>query len=374
MAAWLGEGSQCVTLHARRALLTQLPALSASNPACIWTLLQGHNALAANAHDHRAVHAVHVLAGGVLADAGIAGQSPSSLRAVAAPKSTASASHRHQTAAEPVNICLLFGSAAALVGNAGQAGYAAANGTLDALAQRAQREGLRWHSTQWGPWAHGGMADAGTLRRLAGQGMVGIAPAHGLHALARAMAMARPLPPPVVLAMRVLDWARALGPVHGQRPRFAEVAPTNGATIDDLAESIGALIAAQLGRRPLPNQTFAAAGLDADGRRALCSALGAKYSVPLEPQDLVDHPDALRLALLIAERAGETPRSKPAEQLARQSLGSAGTHQPLTRADTLRRVRDTVASVLGSLPGDGAPLREVSRRLGVWDGGCERQC
>lgn len=64
-------------------------------------------------------------AAGVLADATIADMSPAELTAVLAPKVDGARHLADVCAAEPLNFFVLFSSAAALVGNAGQAAYAA---------------------------------------------------------------------------------------------------------------------------------------------------------------------------------------------------------------------------------------------------------
>ena len=57
---------------------------------------------------------------------------------------------------EAVQWAVLYSSTSALLGNAGQANYAAANAAMDGRARGAQAAGLPRVSVQWGAWSGGG--------------------------------------------------------------------------------------------------------------------------------------------------------------------------------------------------------------------------
>jgi phthiocerol/phenolphthiocerol synthesis type-I polyketide synthase C len=80
------------------------------------------------------------------------------------------------TADDPLDCFVLFSSAAALFGNAGQAAYAAANAGLDAFAESRRLRGLPALSLQLGPVTDLGLAaeDARRGARLAERGMGGL--------------------------------------------------------------------------------------------------------------------------------------------------------------------------------------------------------
>ncbi|WP_373306017.1 type I polyketide synthase [Lentzea cavernae] len=153
-----------------------------------------------------AVPAEHPLTGvvhaaGVLDDGLVDALTPERVDRVFAPKVQA-ATHLHElTRHLPLRWFVLFSSAAGVLGNAGQANYAAANSFLDALATRRRGDGLVAHSIAWGLWS-GGMGDrlgAEGEERLRRSGFPPITSSEGMAMFDLAVGTAHP----VLLALRV---------------------------------------------------------------------------------------------------------------------------------------------------------------------------
>ena len=113
----------------------------------------------------------------------------------------------------PVSVQAFFSSVAGVLGTAGQASYAAANGALDALAVQGASLGLPTQSIQWGPWSGVGMAASkiGLDKMLSHQGFRMLSPIVGLGAFQALLSAADAQP--VVMAC-VLDWTRFLKQRH----------------------------------------------------------------------------------------------------------------------------------------------------------------
>ncbi|MGH3325255.1 MAG: beta-ketoacyl reductase, partial [Streptomyces sp.] len=87
---------------------------------------------------------------------------------VFAAKAHGAANLAEALAGHELDAFVLFSSASAVLGSAGQVNYAAANGYLDGLAMTLRAAGIPATSVNWGPWApeaRGGMAASAAVER-----------------------------------------------------------------------------------------------------------------------------------------------------------------------------------------------------------------
>ncbi|MFE9929938.1 SDR family NAD(P)-dependent oxidoreductase [Streptomyces sp. NPDC005533] len=124
-------------------------------------------------------------AAGVLSDAVVRNLDAAGVARVLAPKADGAAELDRLTANDPLDLFVLFSSAAGLVGNVGQSAYAAANTYMDALATARRAAGRPALSVQWGTFDGIGLAARAADRgdRLADRGMDGFEPAEAWQAL-----------------------------------------------------------------------------------------------------------------------------------------------------------------------------------------------
>ncbi|WP_344315655.1 type I polyketide synthase [Streptomyces rhizosphaericus] len=170
-----GAGELLAELSGRGAQVTAV-ACDVSDRAAVAALLT------AVPDEHPLTGVVH--AAGVLDDGLVAALTPDRLDTVFRPKLDG-AWHLHELTRDlGLSAFVVFSSAFGVLGNAGQAGYTAANAFLDALARRRTAEGLAGLSIGWGPWPQdSGMSAAlsdAQLRRITEAGLPTLSVDQGL--------------------------------------------------------------------------------------------------------------------------------------------------------------------------------------------------
>ncbi|OZM74231.1 beta-ketoacyl synthase [Amycolatopsis antarctica] len=113
-----------------------------------------------------------------------------------------------------LDLFVLFGSIAGVLGSGAQAGYCAANAYLDALAERRRARGLAATSVAWGPWAESGLAARGDVAdQFTRRGLVALPAAPALAALRDAVATGA-----ATVTVADVDWARYVPVFTAARP------------------------------------------------------------------------------------------------------------------------------------------------------------
>ncbi|WP_424217716.1 SDR family NAD(P)-dependent oxidoreductase (plasmid) [Streptomyces sp. BI20] len=325
-------GPQAPDAPALRAELTALGA-EVTLVACD---AADREALARVLAEHPVSAIVHTA--GVLDDGVLTALTPHRLDQVLRPKLDA-AHHLHELTRDRESTALvLFSSAAGLLGAPGQAGYAAGNTYLDALAAHRRDLGLPAVSLAWGAWAGSGgmadrLADADTRRQAAG----GIRPLDADTALAL-FDEAVTRPEPVLLPAR-LDLTghdpHRLAPILRdlvRAPRTTTGAPVASAAAEALRAALAPLTPAERAEHLLdlvgeevrttlgttefdPDAPFKDLGVDSltavELRNRLNEATGLRLTATL----VFDHPSPTALAEHLAEELAdpaETPQAPPA--------------------------------------------------------------
>ncbi|KWV30978.1 hypothetical protein AWV63_20145, partial [Micromonospora rifamycinica] len=299
-----------------------------------------------------AVPAAHPLTGvvhaaGVLDDGLLPALTGERLAAVLAPKAEA-ARHLHElTLHLPLRWFVLFSSAAATLGGAGQANYTAANAYLDALAQHRRAHGLVGTSLAWGLWAesgsgmtaHLGEAD---LRRMARSGVTALST---VDALALFDATTRPVPalalpvrldlaairarsegvPPLLRGLVRAPARRAAGgPAAGERSLADRLAGLPAEEADRLVTELVRGQAAEVLGHARPHvvdmdKGFLELGFDSLAAVEFRNSLGAATGLRLSATLIYDHPSPAAVARFVrTELTGDLPAAPSLEaELAR---------------------------------------------------------
>ncbi|MGR4884661.1 type I polyketide synthase [Streptomyces sp. LARHCF249] len=288
------------------------------------------------------VHSAGVLDDGVLTEL-----TPERVDTVLRPKADA-ALHLHELTRDlDLAAFVLFSSAAGVLGNPGQANYAAANAWLDALARRRHALGLPAVSLAWGYWAtvssmteHLSAAD---LRRNKRIGMSGLSGTEGMALLDAALGGAGTAGALVAAKFDVsaLRAAAADAPVPpllrglapSPRPAARAAAPSGPASLreriaglgdaeqtETLVELVRRNAAEVLGHATADavhaDRTFKEAGFDSLMAVELRNRLAAATGLTLSPVMIFDYPKPTTLAEHLRTKLfGGTPQ-RPSEPAA----------------------------------------------------------
>ncbi|MFB9682463.1 type I polyketide synthase, partial [Streptosporangium vulgare] len=264
-----------------------------------------------------------VHAAGVLDDGVVTSLTAERFDRVLGPKADA-AWHLHELSRQmPLTAFVLFSSASATFGTAGQGNYAAANAFLDGLAAHRRAEGLPATSLAWGLWEHGmgaGPAAAGRATLSDGE---------GLALFDAALATDEALLAPVRLdtaALRDGDVPALLSGLVRARPRRMTgettlarrlAAAEEGERARIALEAVRSLVAAVLGH-PTPDgvppgSKFSELGLDSLTAVELRNRLNTATGMRLPATLVFDHPTPAALAAFVTtELAGTPATSAPA--------------------------------------------------------------
>ncbi|MFJ8210233.1 type I polyketide synthase [Streptomyces sp. NPDC096033] len=250
---------------------------------------------------------------------------------------TAGAHHLHELlAGRDLDAFVLFSSISGVWGAAGQAAYAVANASLDALAEHRRAQGLPATAVAWGPWAGGGMVEDGDAEdRLLKRGLPALTPPSAIAALRAALTrdettvtvadvawerfapsftLLRPSPllngvPEAVAALAEAAGATSPGgPDDGALPEFAR--RTAALTGPEQARAVLALVraeaAAVLGHQDAgavpADRAFRELGFDSLTAVELRGRLARATGVRLPATLVFDHPSP---AVLAAHLLGE---------------------------------------------------------------------
>ncbi|WP_371103157.1 beta-ketoacyl synthase N-terminal-like domain-containing protein, partial [Streptomyces sp. PU_AKi4] len=286
--------------------------------------------------DHPVTAVVHTA--GVLDDGLVESLTADRLTALLRPKADA-VWHLHRATRDlDLAAFVVFSSFAGTAGAPAQAGYAAANAFLDALAATRRADGLPGLSLGWGPWAPGtGMTGELTehdLRRLSRSGTPPLTPEDGLALFDTALTLPRAVVLPVRLDLAALRGGGEVPPLlRGLiRARRRAVRTGSGAALgltqrlsrldaeartETVTDLVRAQAAAVLGHASAtdidPERAFQDLGFDSLTAVELRNRLAAVTGLRTSATVVFDHPTVSALAAhLLEELTGGAEADAPA--------------------------------------------------------------
>ncbi|WP_148663835.1 type I polyketide synthase [Streptomyces ambofaciens] len=337
---------------------------------------------------------------GVLDDGVLSAQTAERIDTVLRPKADA-AVHLDELTREIGRVPLvLYSSVSATLGSAGQAGYAAANAFMDALAARRCAAGHPALSLGWGWWSGVGLAtglDGADAARVRRSGLAPLDAGAALDLLDRALTRPEPALLPVRLDLRAAAGATALPEVLRDLagvPADARSTPgaaagtgdEDGAVRPALAPADAAgTLAARLAGRSAPERTallldlvrtevaavlghgdpaaigaartFKDAGFDSLTAVDLRNRLNTRTGLRLPATLVFDHPTPLALAELLLDGLEAAGPAEPAAEVPDEAAG----------AETLSGVIDRLERSLAATDDGDARVRAARRLRGLLD-------
>ncbi|MFE9722752.1 SDR family NAD(P)-dependent oxidoreductase [Streptomyces sp. NPDC005794] len=259
-----------------------------------------------------------VHAAGVLADGVLANQTEPKLKQAYGAKVEGAKNLRNVFA--PPDFLVLFSSAASIFGAVGQASYAAANATLDALAESWSLRGEPVLSIQWGAWSDAGIAARHrAVERARTSGFGAISDDLGTAALNRLLAG----PERGAVCVSPVDWD-TLSPANSFASRFtarqATGSPVPAPELGDVRHVVRMAAREAVGRQIEDDALLSESGLDSLGSILLRNRIASDLKVVLPTAFAVESSDIRSLVGYVFEqmrnRSGEggPTRGKPATQ------------------------------------------------------------
>ena len=312
-----------------------------------------------------------VHAAGTRDDSIVTSATPERLATVLRPKVDAAWNLHQATAHDPAIAFVMFSSAAGVLGSEGQAGYAAGNAFLDALAAHRHASGLPATSVAWGLWAQAsgitGELTRADLDRISRGGVAPLPTDRGLALFDTALALRRStllavafdrvtlrvlagsgLLPPVLRGLVPADGERSGSPAPGSRlaDRLAGLpqADQEHEVLALVREHAATVLGHATPDRIAADRPFSELGFDSLTAIELRNRLDAGSGTRLAPTVIFDHP---------------TPRSLADHLLA--SLSAVPPAEP--RPDPLDATLDRLDAELGRLPAGSADRDRLLGRL-----------